>query len=113
MKSLLQKLRVAHQYAQGIAQLDSVNERDVPPIPPLFLPRPNLAVNGDTVLQKLKDRPDGMFLDRCVAFFPPLLGPPRASRCPPQSVPCRCGKLGRRGRQQRAESSRRSQQRGQ
>ncbi len=50
---------------QGIGLLDCVNERDVPPIPPLFLPRPNLVVNGDTVLNKLKDRPDGMFLDRC------------------------------------------------
>ena len=59
----------------------------MPPIPPLFLPRPNLAVNGDTVLQKLKDRPDGMFLDRCLAFFPPLLRPPRASRCPRRVFP--------------------------
>jgi hypothetical protein len=58
--------RVIRSRVQGIGLLDCVNERDVPPIPPLFLPRPNLVVNGDTVLHKLKDRPDGMFLDRCV-----------------------------------------------
>lgn len=52
----------------------------MPPIAPLFLPRPNLVVNGDTVLQKLKDRPDGMFLDRCASALAASFAPSPPSR---------------------------------
>jgi hypothetical protein len=100
---------LCHGMLQGIGLLDCVNERDVPPIPPLFLARPNLVVNGDTVLQKLKDRPDGMFLDRLVKRCP-ALGAEHDGRV--QSVPCRHGKLRRREQRCRHRSGC-PQQRGQ
>jgi hypothetical protein len=94
---------------QGIGLLDSVNERDVAPIAPLFLARPNLVVDGNIVLQKLKDRPDGMFLDRSVAPCP-AIGVSRDGGL--QGVSRQHGKL-RRCEQHRRTRSGCAQQRGQ